>query len=205
MSWQEIEEDMEVGFVRITANEHGAVESTPHGTMLRVYSDLFEQVGSVPATTSQLKVGLIQRCGHGKPKGTNHEPVQKIAGMLKQGGVRQNIAHESLKHLSYLQKVSRGESPAISVQTARIAREAWLAIRQATDFEMPIPAACTGPDGQMFYSWDKAKHHLELEIFPDMPAEFFYRNRQSNELWGEEYVIGEPLPSDAVAKFKYFL
>lgn len=69
---------------------------------------------------------------------------------------------------------------------------------------MPIPSAGTGPDGVMFYSWDKDQHHLEAEIFPDRDAEFFYRNRQTEDLWGEDYA-GGPLPDGLLEKLLLFL
>ena len=67
---------------------------------------------------------------------------------------------------------------------------------------MPVPAACTGPDGEMFYSWDRGHHHLELEIIPGKPAEFFYRNRETEELWGEDYIVGNALSAEAIHKLK---
>lgn len=55
--------------------------------------------------------------------------------------------------------------------------------------EPPIPCACTGPDGQILYSWDKDEHHLELEIIPkewELPQEeFFYRNRNTKHYWSD--------------------
>jgi hypothetical protein len=71
-------------------------------------------------------------------------------------------------------------------------------------FALPIPAACTGPDGQMLYTWDRGKHHLELEIIPGQSAEYFYRDRETGELWGEDYTIGDPLSPDAIRKLKLF-
>jgi uncharacterized protein YfaP (DUF2135 family) len=47
-----------------------------------------------------------------------------------------------------------------------------------------IPAMCTGPDGRVMLSWDNEEHHLELELFADQPAEIFYRNRKTEEMWG---------------------
>ena len=83
-------------------------------------------------------------------------------------------------------------------------RAAWRDIWTASRGQMPIPAACTGPDGQMLYAWDHGQHHLELEIFPHKDAEFFYKDRQTRELWGEDYKVGDPLPYDAIKKFKFF-
>lgn len=69
---------------------------------------------------------------------------------------------------------------------------------------MPRPAACTGPDGEMFYSWDQGRHHLELEIFCDCTAEFFYIDRDSKCFWGEDYVIEDPFSDDIKEKIALF-
>jgi hypothetical protein len=104
-------------------------------------------------------------------------------------------------HLEYLKQVSTvGNPPPISEQTARLAEIAWQEIWKASRYTMPVPAACTGPDGEMCYSWDRGPHHLELEIIPGRPAEFFYRDRSSEQVWGEDYEIGERLSDEAVAK-----
>ncbi len=61
-----------------------------------------------------------------------------------------------LEHLDYLRRVStEGNPPPITRETATLARVAWQAIWKVSGFSMPIPAACTGPDGEMFYSWDR--------------------------------------------------
>ena len=57
----------------------------------------------------------------------------------------------------------------------------------------------------MFYSWDKGRHHLELEIIPGKVAEFFYRDRETGTLWGEDYTIGDVLPSEGVDKLELFI
>jgi hypothetical protein len=109
-------------------------------------------------------------------------------------------------HEKYLREVSSmGELSPITPETALVARRAWRAILEASRFRMPVPAACTGPDGQMFYSWDRDRHHLELEITADRPSEFFYRDRETDELWGEDYNIGEPVSDEAVQKIGLFI
>jgi hypothetical protein len=57
----------------------------------------------------------------------------------------------------------------------------------------------------MFYSWDRGKHHMELEIIPGQPAQFFYRNRETGQLWGEDYTIGTAVPAEALQRFKLFI
>lgn len=50
-----------------------------------------------------------------------------------------------------------------------------------------VPGICRGPDGQLVLGWDRDEHHLEVELFPGKPAEIFYRNRLTNELWGVDF------------------
>jgi hypothetical protein len=121
---------------------------------------------------------------------------------------RRTIALEAfakhMKHLEYLVRVSTGERALISRQTALLARHAWRIIWLSSGGKIPIPAACTGPDGEMFYSWDRGRHHLELEIIPGQPSEFFYRDRETEQFWGEDYNVGDPLPDKVVEALPLF-
>lgn len=120
--------------------------------------------------------------------------------------VERSIVNRLRDHLAYLENVStQGAHPPITRETASQARQAWWDVCDAAGITLPIPAACTGPDGKMFYSWDRGKHHLELEIIPGQPAEFFYRDRETGYLWGEDYTVGDPLPAEAVQKLKLFI
>jgi hypothetical protein len=112
---------------------------------------------------------------------------------------------EHVQHLRYLARVSTGERALITPATAELSVRAWHQILTASRGQMPVPAACTGPDGQMLYAWDHGRHHLELEIFPDRAAEFFYKDRETRELWGEDYSVGGPLPDEALKKVKLFI
>ena len=107
------------------------------------------------------------------------------------------------KHLRYLKEVT---GKYINLETATRARRAWKAIWEAGNYAMPVPGACTGPDGQMFYGWDHGRHHLELEIIPGQAeAEWFYRDRETELYWAEDWVIGDPLPLEAVEKLRLFV
>lgn len=125
------------------------------------------------------------------------------------GEIDPDIRVQHQEHLSYLKRVStEGSPPLITRETAQaawIAWIAWLAVWQTSGEKMPIPSACTGPDGVMFYSWDKDRHHLELEIFPDKDAEFFYRDRETGEFWGEEYKICGSLPNELAQYLPLFI
>jgi hypothetical protein len=109
------------------------------------------------------------------------------------------------EHLHFLREVSRGDAPLVSKRVASLAAIAWFECSEATGYALPIPAACTGPDGQMFYSWDRGEHHFELEIASDGEGTFFYRNRESGDLWVEDYRPDEGIAADAVQRLKLFI
>jgi len=108
------------------------------------------------------------------------------------------------RHVAFLREASRGDHAAITPQIARQLMIAWSYIRRVTQNRMPVPAAMTGPDGQMFYSWDRGHHHMELEIIPDEPAFFFYRDRRTGKTWSEDYVVGDRLSADVISRLELF-
>src|SRR5262245_21798744 len=96
-----------------------------------------------------------------------NRPVS-VAPPPKDGGDKESCGkslYERVKdHLLDLKEVStNAPQPLISPATAQLAREAWWLLWEATGQALPVPAACTGPDGQMLYTWDRDRHHLELE------------------------------------------
>ena len=91
----------------------------------------------------------------------------------------------------------------ISSETAKAALTVWNDLSQMFR-ALAVPDAAPGPDRQLLYTWNRGKHHLELEIFPAAPAEFFYYNRDSEATWQEDYRVGDPLSTDAQAKLSIF-
>jgi hypothetical protein len=57
----------------------------------------------------------------------------------------------------------------------------------------------------MSYSWDRGRHHLELEITPGQPSVFFYRDRQTGTFWGDEYTVGDSLTDEVVQRLRLFV
>ncbi len=111
-------------------------------------------------------------------------------------GVRRQMLHD------YLQTIR--DAGDISADTAKLAWNAWQHLREAAARDLSVPDAAPGPEGQLLYAWNKSEHHLELEIFPNRPAEFFYFNRVSQEAWEEAYHIDQPLSQQAQDKFAIF-
>ena len=44
-----------------------------------------------------------------------------------------------------------------------------------------------------------------MEVEPDVPTEFFYRDRESEEFCGDSYADGEPLPFNVIDKLRRFM
>jgi len=109
-----------------------------------------------------------------------------------------------LEHLEFLNRVSTGDDATITPETALQAGEAWQQIWLASGGKIPVPSACTNADGKVFYSWDCGRYHLDLDIIPGEPAEFFFCNRETDEYWCEDYLIGTPLPREVVSKLDLF-
>ena len=79
----------------------------------------------------------------------------------------------------------------VTPRLARMAWEAWAALSNSMNNALLVPDACPGPNGELLYSGDRDEHHLELEIFLDAPAEFFYENdtRGSRYRRGSGYCV----------------
>ena len=93
----------------------------------------------------------------------------------------------------------------LEATTASAAMKSWRALSVAAENKLPAPDAGVGPDGQLLYTWNKDKHHFELEIFPDGSGEFFYLNRLTNEMWGYDYKAGNMVPNEVIYRMKPFL
>jgi hypothetical protein len=88
-------------------------------------------------------------------------------------------------------------------QTARFARKAWeLMVMNAPD-GMAVPDASAGPDDTFLFTWDDGVHHLELEMEKDRTLSCFYRNRETQAIWGEDVIDGV-LPCQMVEYLKLF-
>lgn len=65
-------------------------------------------------------------------------------------------------------------------------------------YQLPVPDASVGPEGQILLIWDNADHHLELETTVE-GASLFYANRSTGSWWGQPQSFGMPSP-EAVEK-----
>lgn len=106
------------------------------------------------------------------------------------------------EHDDFLKAMAQG---VISPATAQRARKVWYSLLNRSGHLLPIPAASAGPDGQVFYSWDKGRHHLEVEILPGEEIEYFYRDRETGEYWGDDVKAADHIPDRAANNLKLFV
>ena len=74
---------------------------------------------------------------------------------------------------------------------------------------LEIPDCCPSEsnegDFHIMFAWDKDEHYLECEIFSSGVIEFFYRNRFTNETWGEDYGnLDQSISNELIEKLNLF-
>jgi hypothetical protein len=69
---------------------------------------------------------------------------------------------------------------------------------------LEVPDACPGQNNDFVYTWSRAEHYLECEIFDTGEVEFFYRNRNSAEVWGEETTLEQGFSTSIIRKVSIF-
>ena len=75
-----------------------------------------------------------------------------------------------------------------------------------TDFLfLEIPDACPGESKNFMFLWDNGVHYLECEIFDNGAVEFFYKNRSTDEIWGEDTRINAKLTPEIANKLMLFV
>lgn len=70
---------------------------------------------------------------------------------------------------------------------------------------LEVPDACPGESDDFMFLWSKGEHHLECEIFGDGAVEFFYRNRATDEVWGEDITLESKLTPAIMKKLMLFV
>jgi hypothetical protein len=71
-------------------------------------------------------------------------------------------------------------------------------------FCLEVPDACPGENNDFMYTWSKAEHYLECEIFATGEVEFFYRNRKTGVVWGEDTTLEQGFSSTILEKAALF-
>src|SRR5260221_3428464 len=98
----------------------------------------------------------------------------------------------------------RALEQSVAPETAWITREVWDRLRGNIPGVLRVPYLDVREGGGVLLTWDQGAHHLDLEIAPAVPLDFFYLNRETGEAWDIESPLEERIPEKALQVFNRF-
>lgn len=131
---------------------------------------------------------------HNKAEALNHQ---------QQGCQKLRVYLDSLKN----EIIEAGEAQ-FSERVLNLSWSVWEALKslfEAKGLCLEVPDACPGSKDNFMYTWSKSEHYLECEIFGSGEIEFFYRNRNTEEVWGEDTTLEQRFSTDIFNKASLFL
>lgn len=69
--------------------------------------------------------------------------------------------------------------------------EFWDQLTEKTHRVVPIPVAGPTPQDSFMLSWNRGRHHFEVEVFSEGRFEWFYRDRKTDQFEGAEGISPE--------------
>ena len=70
-------------------------------------------------------------------------------------------------------------------------------VRATIDESFPYPHAGPTPEGALQLVWDKGEHHVDIDIYPTGTFEWFYSNRATSAIDGQENCEPGSLPTSS--------
>lgn len=118
------------------------------------------------------------------------EPIQRLLKSLSEEYNRrqQNL----LKYLNDLSLETQSEECEFTYVVIEMAGQVWKKLRAyfyTKERFLEIPDACPGNNDNFMFTWSRKEHYFECEIFGSGEVEFFYRNRQTGQNWGEDTTL----------------
>lgn len=115
------------------------------------------------------------------------EPIQRLLKSLSEEyNGRQQILLQYLHDLSLETQDDECEFTHVVIE---MAGQVWEKLRtyfHAKGRFLEIPDACPGNNDNFMFTWSRKEYYFECEIFGSGEVEFFYRNRQTGQNWGED-------------------
>ena len=97
------------------------------------------------------------------------------------------------EHLAYLRRMA--DENVVDRRLAYKARTLWYVAWYEMDQTLPVPAAAAFTGGPIEFHWEQETHRASVEIPLDGPCHWFYRNTQTNEVFGVEVPVDKGLPT----------
>ncbi len=94
--------------------------------------------------------------------------------------------------------------------TLAVLAHSWQAWKLLSDYFsnkdlcLEVPDACPDQKNNFMFTWSKSEHYLECEIFGNGEIEFFYRNRKSGKVWGEDTTLEQGFSASILEKASIF-
>ncbi|MEH1786503.1 MAG: hypothetical protein V7L23_13190 [Nostoc sp.] len=124
------------------------------------------------------------------------------------------VDSKKLRHLElqiYLDSLRpQANSAGIDGFTILVLDAAWQTWEKLKEYfsskglSLEVPDACPGQSNNFMFAWSKGEHYLECEVFGNKKIEFFYQNRNTSEVWGEDTTLEQKFSAAALEKVKLF-
>lgn len=104
--------------------------------------------------------------------------------------------------ISYLDEMVTKQLVSTEVQHTAI--ELWGKLEKATNFNLPEPDGLPGPECSFMLAFDDGALHLEFEINKRNRVEAFFLNRDTDEMWEEDFEANSDLSETLLEKIRVF-
>ena len=129
------------------------------------------------------------------------EPIQRL--LERQRQVQRQKRECGLR--SYLEQLCEdAHETGSAVDVIEAAEKVWDNLK-AIYADLAVPDACPGNENNFMYAWNKGEHYLECEIFDTGEVEFFYKQRSTQEIWGEDATLESTFSDDILEKVSIFV
>lgn len=104
--------------------------------------------------------------------------------------------------ISYLDEMVTKQLVSTEVQHTAI--ELWGKLEKASNFNLPEPDGLPGPECSFMLAFDDGTLHLEFEINKPNRVEAFFLNRDTDEMWEEDFEAHLDLSETLLEKIRVF-
>ena len=141
-----------------------------------------------------------------QPSNQTYSPIQRLLKKFDENSERR---HQELK--AYLDTLRpQANSTGIDGFTISVLDTAWQTWEKLKEHFLlkglclEVPDACPGQSDNLMYAWSKGEHYFECEIFGNKALEFFYQNRNTSEIWGEDTTLEQEFSAAVLEKVALF-
>jgi hypothetical protein len=80
----------------------------------------------------------------------------------------------------------------------------WEKIQATFNNTLSEPDAGVSGDGYLMLAFDDGVNHLEFEMMEDDFVEVFFLNRNTDAVWGTDFLVNDPLSDMIIEKLRLF-